>query len=84
MCSVFLIPQYIAHKYRGPGYAMGTVIGGRIVNLMYLRDVLPEFDDEDFHLDVLDDPRIGPAVRMLQSSGEVYFGMCSCWQFVEL
>ena len=33
---------------------------------------------------VLNDARLGPTVRLLQSTGEVFVGMCSCWEFVEL
>jgi hypothetical protein len=47
--------------------------------------VLEEFDDEQAGLRAaLADDRIGPTVRLLQSTGEVFVGMCSCWEFVEL
>jgi hypothetical protein len=46
MPSVFKIPDTLEKRYHGSGYAMASVTGGQVVNLIYLRDVLPEFDDE--------------------------------------
>lgn len=83
--TIFKIPDAIADKYDGCGYAMASVTGGQIVNLIYLRDILPEFDDERESLaEAIDDERTGQAVRLLQATGEVYAGICSCWEFVVL
>ena len=56
------------------------------MNLIYLRDVIEEFDDEDAESVpvALGDARLTHSVRMLPSAGEVFAGMCSCWKFVVL
>lgn len=85
MPNVFKIPESLQSKYHGCGIALASVTGGQIINLAYLRDVLEEFDDDQASLPaVLNDARLGPTVRLLQSTGEVFVGMCSCWEFVEL
>lgn len=83
--QVFKIDGAMESKYHGSGYAMASVTGGKIVNLIYLRDVIEEFDEERDSLPaILNDDRLGPSVRLLQSTGEVFVGMCSCYEFVEL
>ena len=83
--QVFKIDGAMESKYHGCGYAMASVTGGQIVNLIYLRDVIEEFDDEKDSLpSTLNDERMGPSVRLLQSTGEVFVGMCSCYEFVVL
>lgn len=85
MPNVFKIPDALEAKYHGCGIALVSVTGGAIINLVYLRDVLEEFDDDQAGLHTaLADDRLGPTVRLLQSTGEVFVGMCSCWEFVEL
>lgn len=85
MNTVFKIPESLEGKYHGCGYAMASVTGGQVVNLIYLRDVIEEFDDDQASVTVaLNDARIGASVRMLQATGEVFAGMCSCWEFVVL
>ncbi|OGS91742.1 MAG: hypothetical protein A2061_01145 [Gallionellales bacterium GWA2_59_43] len=86
MPNILKIPDALESKYHGCGIAIASVTGGQIVNLVYLRDVLEEFDDEDGAAlpALLDDARLGPTVRLLQSTGDVFVGMCSCWEFVEL
>jgi len=85
MPNVFKIPDTLEAKYHGCGIAMASVTGGQIVNLVYLRDVLEEFYDEQAGLRAaLADERLGPTVRLLQSTGEVFVEMCSCWEFIEL
>lgn len=73
--------------YQGYGFALAAVTGGQIVGLTYLRDALPYFDDAEgptAAADAINDPRIGPTVRELSARGEVFVGMCSCWEFVVL
>ena len=84
--QVFKIPEEVASKYHGCGYALCSVTGGQVVNLIYLRDVIEEFDDKDAEsvLVALGDARLTHSVRMLQSTGEVFAGMCSGWEFVVL
>lgn len=85
MPNVFKIPDALEAKYHGCGIALASVTGGVIVNLVYLGDVLEDFSGEQDDLPaVLNDERLGPTVRLLQSTGEVFVGMCSCWEFVEL
>jgi len=86
MPSVFKVEGAIAEQYHGCGYALAAVTGGEIIALVYLRDVLEEFDDEDAESvqAVINDERLGPTVRYLSGLGEVFVGMCSCYEFVEL
>jgi hypothetical protein len=72
-------------KYRGPGYALGAVMGlqvqqerfvnrGQLVDFVYLADALPDF--EPARLDAaIDDDRLGPTVRRLSVLGVVVVGM---------
>ena len=86
--QVFKIPEALERKYHGGGYALCSVTGGQIVDLVCIRAVIEEFDDdgEDAKsiLAALGDERLAHSVRMLQSTGEVFAGMCSCWEFVVL
>lgn len=88
--NIFKIPDALADKYHGAGHALAATVNGQVVGLVYLRDALPELDQEDdivdsgFDAALLADPRLGPTVRQLQALGDVHFGMCSCWTFVEL
>lgn len=85
MPNVFKIPDALEIKYHGCGIALASVTGGQIVNLVYLQDALPDFSGEQNDLpSALNDDRIAPTVRLLQSTGEVFVGMCSCWEFIEL
>jgi hypothetical protein len=87
MSNVFKIPESMSDKYHGAGHAIVSVTGGQVVNLVYLSDVIKDYDDEDgfdAFAAALDDERLGPSVRLLQSTGEVFAGMCSCWEFIEL
>ncbi len=85
MSNVFKIPDALESKYHGCGIALASVTGGQIVNLVYLRDALDDFSGKQEDLPAaLNDDRLGPTVRLLQSTGEVFVGMCSCWEFVEL
>lgn len=83
---VLKVPDSLAQKYHGSGHALVAVLGGQLVDLVYLADILPEFEpDEPGALDAaLVDLRLGPSVRRLQSLGEVSVGMLSSWEFVEL
>lgn len=89
--SVFKFPQTgpLADKYRGAGYALAATVGGQLVDVVYLADVVPAFGeiDEPTQTDVfaaMDFPGLAPTVRKLQALGEVHVGMCSAWEFVAL
>lgn len=85
MPNVFKIPTALEAKYHGTGIALASVTSGVIVNLVYLRDELEDFSGEQADIPAaLNDDRLGPTVRLLQSTGKVFVGICSCWEFVEL
>lgn len=85
MTNIFKIPDALEAKYHGSGIALASVTSGIIVNLVYLSDVLDDFSGEQDDIPAaLEDVRLAPTVRLLQSTGEVFVGMCSCWEFVEL
>ena len=83
---VFKIRDALADKYHGAGYSLAASVNGELVALIYIRDVLPNLDLENDSavLTLLNDTRLGPTVRLLSALGVVHFGMCSCWEFVEL
>ena len=83
--NVFSIPDSIAHKYHGCGHALAASANGELIDLIYVEDVVPEFDPgRGFNRNFLTDQRLGPTVRGLQALGTVHVGMCSCWEFCEL
>ena len=85
--QVFKIGDSLESKYRGAGHALAAVTGGQLVDVRYLSDVLPDYDDGEGIArlaNALDDDRLGPTVRELQALGEVVVGMVSCWEFVVL
>lgn len=79
-------------KYQGMGYALAAVVGGEIVDFKYLREALLDFEGDyteegdgwALAAQAIHDPRLGPTVRHLQAIGEVFVGMCSCYEFVVL
>ena len=81
--NVFKIPDSLEKKYKGSGYALAASLGGKLIDIAYVSEIIPDFDDTDPAAFVTDD-RLGPKVREFQSLGEVHFGMCSCWEFTEI
>lgn len=75
------IPDEMA--YQGSGHALAAIKDGAIIDLLYLRDLLPGFEPEDAEA-AITDSRIAPTIAHLSSLGEVSIGMCSCWEFCEL
>lgn len=83
--TFYKVPDTLAHKYHGCGYALAATAGGQLVDIVYLDDLLPEFKDTNAAARAaINDPSIGPAVRQLEAQGGVHLGMLSCWEFVEL
>ena len=85
--NVFKIPDAIADKYQGAGYALAASANGEIVALKYIRDIFPqtpEMLDYNGVAHLLGDARIAPTVREFSALGDVHVGMCSAWEFVEL
>jgi hypothetical protein len=54
-----------------------------LVDLLYMNDLLPDFDP-DGAAQAVTDHRLAPTIRHLSGLGEVSIGMCSCWEFCEL
>jgi hypothetical protein len=81
---VYKIEGAVADKYHGCGQALAAVAGGQLVDIVYLRDVIDEIDEEDETSvrQALDSEELGPTVRYLSAIGEVFVGMCSCYEFV--
>jgi len=83
--NVYRIPAALEAKYDGCGHALAAVAGGELVDLVYIEDVLPDFDSESDQLaSIVTDARLGSTVRYLSGLGEVSVGLCSCWEFCEL
>ena len=80
--NVYKVQDALANKYHGSGHALAAVLNGELVDIIYLEDVLPNFDG---NIKVaIDSPALGPTVRSLQVLGKVSVGMLSSWEFVEL
>lgn len=81
--NVYPIPDTFADAYKGAGHALAAVKDGAVVDLIYLRDVLKDFDPERAG-DFIGDIRLASTIEHLSRLGEVSIGMCSCWEFCEL
>lgn len=77
------IPDELAAAYKGSGHALAAVKDGRLLDLLYLRDLLPGFDPHDAAR-AIHDGRLAPTIDHLSALGDVSFGMVSCWEFNEL
>ena len=83
--NVFKVPDSLADKYHGAGYGLAATAAGQLVDIVYLEDVLPEFDGtRSAAMRAINDARLAPTVRQLQALGQVHVGMLSSWEFVEL
>jgi len=80
--SVFGVPDSLKGKYHGTGHAVAATVDGKIVDIVYLADVLPDFNG-DIEA-AMTDARLAPTVRKLQALGSVHAGMLSCWEFFEI
>jgi hypothetical protein len=91
--NALAIPEALYEKYSGAGYGMVSVLNGVIVDLVYFETIDDSFFiDPEFCSDaqmkklgeIIDDPKVGESVRYLQSLGEVFVGIFSCYEFCEL
>jgi hypothetical protein len=81
--NVFKVPESLAEKYHGCGHALAATADGELIDIVYLVDILPDFDPA-LLTELINDAKLAPTVRYLQSLGDVHVGMLSCWEFVEL
>lgn len=91
---VMEIPPTLADRYKGRGLALAAINEETIVDLVYIRDILPNPDDDPEGVPWDDgrpeslwllavDPRIGSAALKLQKAGGyVLAGMVATWEFV--
>lgn len=80
--NVFKIPDALESKYRGSGHALAATVDGQLVDIVYLTDVLPDFEGDIER--AMSDDRLAPTVRKLQALGSVHAGMLGSWEFCEL
>lgn len=81
--NVVPVPDELAAAYKGSGHALAAVKDGHLIDLLYLRDLLPDFNEEDVG-SAIKDVRLAPSIKHLSNLGDVSVGMCSCWEFCEL
>lgn len=81
--KIYKIPDALEKKYHGSGHALAAIAGGVLVDIVYIEDVLDDFDNSQVMRAIIDE-RLAPIVRELSALGEVSVGMCSCWEFCEL
>lgn len=85
--KTYQVPEGLAPQYHGAGHALAAVLGGTLVRIIYLHDILPDYDgalDGAALRRAISLPQLGPAVRELQALGDVSVGMLSCWEFTKL
>lgn len=80
------IPENLEPKYRGAGYAIAATLGKKLIDFHYIDDFIPEFDPSlDWNVALaIEDSRMAPVVREMQSLGELHIGMCSGGKFLQL
>lgn len=76
------IPNHLANSYHGAGWALAAVLDGKVVRIVYLDDVLPDFDPDNVQSAITSE-EIAPTVRELQALGAISVGMLSGWEFTE-
>jgi hypothetical protein len=85
--QVFKIGDAIANQYRGCGHAIAAVANGEVVALRYLWELIPDYPADATAVDfqeAMNDPMVGSATREIRDKGDIYAGMCSCYEFVVL
>jgi hypothetical protein len=85
--NTYPVPEGLAPQYHGAGHALAAITGGALVRILYLHDILPEYDGAmglAALRKAIDLPTLAPVVREFQALGEVSAGILSCWEFIEL
>ncbi len=84
----YKIPRTFDRKYKGLGLSLCSVLNNEVTNIFYIKDIIFEFStnfDRDCSKnpieEVVNDDRIIPYIRFLQLTGDVYIGVCGCWEF---
>jgi hypothetical protein len=85
--AVYKIADTLDPGYQGTGYAPAPVAGGQVVGLVYVRDVLPDYDEaagvEALRVAIAD-PQIIPKARELSALWTPHVGIAVDWRFVAL
>lgn len=81
--TTLAIPDELAAAYKGSGHALAAIKDGTLCDLLYLRDLLPDFDPARVEY-AIKDGRLAPTIAHLSSLGDVSVGMTSGWEFTEL
>jgi hypothetical protein len=73
-------------NYHGVGHALAAVSNDEIVELVYLRDILPGLNESDteYLRKFIRDKRIVSAAEGLSKKGAVFVGKCSNMEFTIL
>lgn len=83
--NTYKVPDALEDAYKGAGLALIATKGGTMIAIRYLADVAPNADQKVESLQsVIESGVLAPAVRELQSLGDVHIGMLSGWEFTEL
>lgn len=69
---------------------MAAIKNSEAVQIKYLRDIVPEYDEDDcdedlpalIQMNYAKDPRVMEASKELLKYGTVIVGMASCWEIV--
>ena len=81
--TTFPIPDELAAAYKGSGHALAAIKDGALRDILYLRDLLPDFDSDNVQ-SAITDRRLAPTIAHLNALGDVSIGMASCWEFTIL
>ncbi len=84
--NVYPVPDALANHYHGRGIALAAITGRQVVALIYVRDIIPDFEDTvEAAPSIASDARLAKIARALERDfGHVVVGMVSSWEFVEL
>lgn len=81
--NVYPIAESVSEKYRGTGHAIAAIVSGKVVDLAYFRDLIPDFEP-DYVNEYIADPQLRPFIEEWNGRAEISVGMCSAWEFCEL